>query len=467
MECIYKRTRKILSIFRSAFSREDSFSWFCATVLAMLMRNDLAGVTSLARSMGTGHLVWRALLSFFASNAVDLERLACIWTEFILSHSACVKINERRVLVVDGIKVAKSGHKMPGNKRLHQSSQSNTKPEYITGHSCQSIAVLLSGIAGVFAVPVFTRIFEGLRWPGMEQGSQVERLARILKAMLLNKDCYVVADAYYMAETFIRKVLESGAHVITRARSNAVAYLLPEQPTIKKRGRPSMYGAKVYLRDLAAEDCGYVDADSPVYGEAGILIQYKELVLMAKSLARAVKYVIVKHPVRGTIFLVATDLYMEPLDVVKAYGLRFKIEVTFKSAVRSVGAFAYHFWSVAFKRDSAMKGDIDMSAFTSKEKDAIHKKMKSYHLHMLIGHIAQGIAQVLAVEMPEVISKLDSEYRRTICEMPSEATVMQVFRKNVRIFDGIGDKTKTIKKAMRKFMAEFRSNQQTCRKKAA
>jgi len=467
MERIYKRTRKILSIFRSAFSREDSFTWFCASVLAMLMRNDLAGVTSLARSMSAGHLAWRALLSFFASRAVNLEKMTCTWTEFIFSHEACVKINERRVLVVDGIKVAKSGRKMPGNKRLHQSSQSNTKPEYITGHSCQSIAVLLSGIAGVFAVPVFTRIFEGLRWSGMEQGSQVERLARIMKTMLLNKNCYVVADAYYMAESFIRNVLESGAHVITRARSNAVAYLLPELTVKKKRGRPSKYGAKVYLRDLASEDCGYVDADSPVYGEAGIVIQYKEFVLMAKSLARAVKYVIVKHPVRGTIFLVATDLGMEPLDVVKVYGLRFKIEVSFKSAVRSVGTFAYHFWSEVFKRDSAMKGDMDMSAFTQKEQKAIHKKLKSYHLHMMVGHIAQGIAQVLAVEMPEVISRLDSEYRRTVCEMPSEATVMQVFRKNVRIFDGIGDRTKTIKKAIRDFMAEIQSNQQSSHEKAA
>jgi hypothetical protein len=467
MDDIYNRTRTIFSIFRSAFTREDSFSWFCATILSMLMRNDLAGVTSLARSMGAGHYAWKALLSFFASSAVNLERLTSLWVDFILSHGACVKINERRVLVVDGIKVAKSGRKMPGNKRLHQSSQSNTKPEYITGHSCQSIAVLLSGAAGVFAVPVFTRIFEGLRWPGVTPGSQVQRLARIIKAMLCNEGCYIIADAYYMADTFIREVLESGAHVITRARSNAVAYLLPDRPLKKKRGRPSMYGSKLYLRDLASEECGYIEAISPVYGEAGVVIQYKAFVMMAKSLGRAVKYVVVKHPVRGTIFLVTTDLDMEPLDVVKAYGLRFKIEVSFKSAVRSVGTFAYHFWSEIFSRDSAMKGDVDMSKYTPKEQIAVHNKIKSYHLHIMVGHIAQGIAQVLAVEMPEVISKLDSEYRRTICEMPSEATVMQVFRKNVRIFDGIGDKTKTIKKAMRNFMAESGVNQLFQRKKTA
>jgi len=28
----------------------------------------------------------------------------------------------------------------------------------------------------------------------------------------------------------------------------------------------------------------------------------------------------------------------------RSYGLRFKIELTFKQAVRQIGAFGYHFW---------------------------------------------------------------------------------------------------------------------------
>jgi len=466
MDIISERTRQILELFRTAFRRRATFEWFSAAVLATLMRNDLAGVTSIVRSMGAGHLAWRALLSFFASKAANIDRIGRIWLDFVLSHEACVRINGRRVLVVDGIKVAKSGKRMPGNKRLHQSSQSNTKPEYITGHSCQSISVLLAGVAGVFAVPVFTRIFEGLCGKEIQAGTQIERLASAIKTTLHNSGCYFIADAYYMADTFIKDVLASGSHVVTRARSNAIAYQIPIVEK-KGRGRPRKYGCKVPLKQLLQDDASFVDAESPVYGESGVRLKYREEAMVCRSLGRVVKYVIVKHSVRGHIYLVTTDLDMHPLDAIKLYGLRFKIEVSFKSAVRNVGAFAYHFWTSRFKRDSAMKGDIDLSKFNSRERSAILAKMDAYHLHIMVGHIAQGIAQILSMEIPQTISKLDSEFRRTVCEMPSEATVMQVFRLNVAIFDGVGDKTENIKKQIRRFLAGTPLNQAYSHKSAA
>jgi hypothetical protein len=66
------------------------------------------------------------------------------------------------VLIGDGIKVAKSGRKMPAVKKLHQQSDSNTKPEYIFGHSCQAVAILMKAASSVFAVPLSCRIHEGV-----------------------------------------------------------------------------------------------------------------------------------------------------------------------------------------------------------------------------------------------------------------------------------------------------------------
>ena len=51
---------------------------------------------------------------------------------------------------------------MPAVKLLHQESDSNTKPEYIMGHSCQAAALLVGALQSVFAVPVASRIHEGL-----------------------------------------------------------------------------------------------------------------------------------------------------------------------------------------------------------------------------------------------------------------------------------------------------------------
>ena len=43
----------------------------------------------------------------------------------------------------DGIKIPKCGRKMPAVKFLHQQSEANTKPEFITGHSLQAVSLLV------------------------------------------------------------------------------------------------------------------------------------------------------------------------------------------------------------------------------------------------------------------------------------------------------------------------------------
>ena len=51
-----------------------------------------------------------------------------------------------------------------------------------------------------------------------------------------------------------------------------------------------------------------------------------------------VRFAMVHHPRRGTILLMCTDLTLPPLDIIQINGLRFKIEVSFKQALRVIGA---------------------------------------------------------------------------------------------------------------------------------
>jgi hypothetical protein len=81
---------------------------------------------------------------------------------FLAGVSAAV--NGRLVLVGDGIKAPKRGKKMPAVKLLHQQSESNTKPEYIMGHSMQAVGLLVHVAKSVFSVPLAVRIHEGLVW---------------------------------------------------------------------------------------------------------------------------------------------------------------------------------------------------------------------------------------------------------------------------------------------------------------
>jgi hypothetical protein len=62
----------------------------------------------------------------FHSPALDLDKLTRAWCALVFRlHPSILRVNGRSVLVGDGIKVAKSGPKMPGVKKLHQLSGVN------------------------------------------------------------------------------------------------------------------------------------------------------------------------------------------------------------------------------------------------------------------------------------------------------------------------------------------------------
>lgn len=129
-------------------------------------------------------------------------------------------------------------------------------------------------------------------------------------------------------------------HLITCAKSNAIAYAAPRQSGSPKRGRPRLYGKKIKLNTLFKETSSFQEAPSPVYGEKKVIIIYRVCDLMW----RPVRFVLVVHPTRGALILMCTDTSLEALEIVRLYGLRFKIEHGFKQAKQVIGSFSYHFW---------------------------------------------------------------------------------------------------------------------------
>ncbi len=105
-------------------------------VLAGLsIRADLAGVSSIVRVLGLEAKVYRRLLHIFHTPGLDLDKLTGTWTELVLRLFTPFRVGNRLVLIGDGLKVAKEGKKMPAVKKLHQSSQNNSKPTYVFEHS--------------------------------------------------------------------------------------------------------------------------------------------------------------------------------------------------------------------------------------------------------------------------------------------------------------------------------------------
>jgi hypothetical protein len=347
---LWRKVFEIIAEMRTCFTRRRTFMWFGVAVAGFLTRGDTAGVTSFILGLGLDGRWYSPLLGFFGSSAVQLEELTVRWTSLVIKLFPLVRMNGRIILLADGIKVAKDGRKMPGVKSLHQDSQTNSKAEYIMGHSIQAISVLAGTSSRAIAVPLVARIHEGIVRSRLLEKTLLSKLSDMLNALRIRETFYLVADAYYASGKFAVSCLKNNNHFVTRVRNNSVGYKAAPQRAEKKRGRPKKYGRKIVLRELFKDPSEFTTSASPVYNEESQQIQFLVKDLYWRAAGRMMRFVLVIHPVRGKIILMSSELTMEPLDIIKLYSLRFKIEVSFKSAVHSVGAFSYHFWSAIMKK---------------------------------------------------------------------------------------------------------------------
>jgi hypothetical protein len=403
---------------RPACARTRTFLWMAVCLAGMTTRKDLMGVTSTVRALGLVPACYDRLLDFFHSPALKLGKLTRLWCHLVFRrHPGILRVNGRPVLVGDGLKVPKSGRKMPAVKKLHQESDSNTKPEYIFGHSCQAVAVLTQALSSIFAVPLACRIHEGVVFSNRDKRTLLDKMVLLIKALGIQEPFYFVADAYYATGKVVRGLLIEGNHLVTRVKSNSVAYYpAPAPPPGRPRpkGRPRKYGKKIKIASLLKNARRLQEATSPVYGEQDVTIRFQVADLLWRPVGIRVRFVAVDHPRRGTILLMSTDVTLSPLEIIRIYGLRFKIEVSFKQSLRVIGAYAYHFWMGAMKPLRRVSGNQYLHRESEAYRAAVRRKIGAYHRHIQLGLIAQGLLQILSATIPKAIWRSFGSWIRTI-----------------------------------------------------
>jgi hypothetical protein len=418
-------------LLRPACSRLRSFIWFAACVAGLTVRTELLGVTSIVRALQLRARFYNKLLDHFHSSAVKLDKISALWAQVVLRLFAHpLRVNGRLVLVGDGIKVAKCGKKMPAVKLLHQQSDSNTKPEYIMGHSLQAVSLLARAADSVFAVPLAARIHEGLVWSNRDRRTLLDKMLALLDIVAIGQPFYFVADAYYAAGKIVNGLLAQNNHLLSRVKSNAVAYAPYPQQGPKKRGRPKVYGQKVMLKSLLSDPKSMQAAASPVYGEQKVTINYRVCDLLWRPVGRLVRFVAVVHPSRGRCLLMCTDTSLDAIEIVRLYGLRFKIEHSFKQAVRLIGSFSYHFWMRDMKPLRRHNGNQHLHRESLEYRNAIKRKINAYHLFIHAGVVAQGLLQYLSAAFPTLVWSSFGSWLRTIRPgiPPSELVVANALR---------------------------------------
>ena len=345
------------------------------------------------------------------------------------------------------MKAPKEGRRMPAVKSLHQESESNSKPEYIMGHSCQAISILLTSAAHFFATPLVCQIHEGIVESNRDKRTVLDKMIIMIESVGMQVPFYFVADAYYASKKTILPLLVAGNHLVSRVRMNATAYLPLIKVNIPGRGRPRLYGEKIKLRDIFKQKENMVSTTILLYGKPETILYYS-LDLIWKPVGKIVRFVFVQTLSGTKAIFMSTDLALNPLDIIQTYSLRYKIEVLFKQALRVLGTLSYHFWMKTMDKIKRKSGNQYLHKKTADYRNSVKRKLSAYHIHMQVGFIAQGILQIISLSSHQLVWKSFGSWLRTIRPnvLPSEQVVMTALRNTLPDFlagsnsDGIIEK---------------------------
>jgi hypothetical protein len=420
-------------VLRPACARMRTFLWFVTCLAGMTIRNDFLGVTSIIRALGLKDICYDRILDFYHGTGLKLDKLTHTWLRTVLKiFPDILRVNGRLLLVGDGIKIPKEGKKMPAVKGLHQQSESNSKSPFIMGHSFQAIGILVRALNNVLAVPLVSRIHEGVVFSNRDQRTLLDKMVSLIESLEIREPFYLIADAYYATGKIVKKLLKKGDHLITLVKSNAVAYYPASRNSQhKRRGRPRIYGKKVKLKTLFDDSDTMQTASSPVYGEKRTQIRFRSLDLIWRPVGILVRFVVVIHPVRGRCILMGTDLALPALEIIRLYGLRFKIELSFKQAIRVLGTYAYHFWMKKMSPIRRFSGNQYLHKKPEAYRKAVRRKIDAYHRYVQTGLIAQGLLQYLSAAFPQLVfSSFGSWFRTIRTDFPPSELVTAIALRN-------------------------------------
>ena len=142
---------------------------------------------------------------------------------------------------------------------------------------------------------------------------------------------------------------------------------------------------------------------------------------------------------------------MAGLQIIELFGVRFKIEVSFKQAIYTIGTYAYHFWMSAMTPRPRRSGNQHLHRKPQTYRDQVRRKIGAYHAHIQLGIIAQGILQTLAILCTSAVWRHFGSWLRTVRPniLPSEFVVAIALRHSLPLFLADSPQDHTLTKFIR------------------
>lgn len=429
-----------LHSFRPIFPRDKPWLVFCAIVLGFLGGAEMVGITSFCRFWGFGESAYKAFEHFLRSSNWQVGVLISQWAAFVLSQNVAVKMNGRILILGDHTHVTKDGRQIPGVVTLHQHSETQSKPSYFRGHCWGAICMIGGSLSKPFGIPLDFGIHQGTIHLGENTeesketpGTRIVQMA-IDFAMKNNVACLLVLDAYFpcravfcLAATARDAMQKPLVELIIRAKKNCVAYHRAEAPTKKKKGRQKKYGKKVKLRELFDSSAElFKKAMCDVYGTSEE-VSYLAINLLWKPTGSLIRFILCESS-HGRIILMCSNLDQDPLEALRAYGLRMRVETLFDVMKNLIGAFCCHFWSKQMPKHSRKPKKNEELIEPPKEAiPAIESCWDGYVKFVMLGAIATGLLQLISLKFQTKVWDNFTAYLRTRSrDLPSERTVKHV-----------------------------------------
>lgn len=310
------------------------------------------------------------------------------------------------------------------------------------------LGVLAGDLSKWFCIPLSIRLHDGLEplesWlePSANTASHVVRMirdaydaAKVLGNSLLLLDRYFLSVPALSEANHLNQTGQTHLDILTKAKLNCKAY---EAAPKKKpgRGRPPKKGKTVYLKGLF-DSCQPLFQESTLvlYGKKEQVRYYCVNLLWGQKLYQELRFVLVEYGGTKSI-LASTNLSMEPLDMIRLYSYRFRIECTFRELKQQIGGFCYHFWSKSMpKLNRYLKKGIahPLESITqSHAREKIIAAVSAIECHMMLSVIAMGILQMLSLRYGSLLNVSEFRYMRTPSKKTvSEATMMQYLRQHI------------------------------------
>jgi len=252
--------------------------------------------------------------------------------------------------------------------------------------------------------------------------------------MTMGKRCLLVLDAYFAVGpvfAILKRVVDLDGrrlvHIVTRAKSNVVAYGEPPDKT-GKPGRPRRYGPKLKLAALFETRAeAFEQTAIELYGCCKT-VSFLCLDLIWKPVGEKIRFVLVADGAERFI-LMCSDLTLSAPDIIRAYSYRFKIEVSFKVLKHLIGAFYYRFWTSAWPRIGKRTASDLSEISDSRRQRLIRQTTDAIEAFANFGCIATGILQIIALNFHQTIWRKYAGWLRTVTStIPSEEVVRSVIQ---------------------------------------